>query len=345
LDLVRIDGSAEGGGGQVLRAALALSAVTGQGFLLERIRARRLRPGLQPQHLAAVRAMALCCGAEVHGDFDGSPDLRFVPHAVAPGEFTFDIAGAFSATLLMQAVAPVLASAERASRIVVLGGTHVPRSPGFHYVAQHWATVVERLGLVVRPSLPLAGFAPKGGGRLECAIEPWARPATLDLAERGALVGVRGVAGWAKLKGGQAQRAADAAYDLLWEARRIESQWDVFEMKAAAPGWFFQLEAVFENGRAAFPHLGERGTAPESAAEREARRLLRFVEDGTESVDPFLADQLALPLGIARGGGRLTTSEVTSHLASVVATLNSFGVPARTFGRAGGPGGLEVDAW
>ena len=137
----------------------------------------------------------------------------------------------------------------------------------------------------------------------------------------------------------------DGHNDLLWEARRIESQWDVFEMKAAAPGWFFQLEAVFENGRAAFPYLGERGTTPESAAEREARRLLRFVEDGTASVDPFLADQLALPLGLARGGGRLATSEVTGHLGSVVATLVAFGVPARTFGRTGGPGGLEVDAW
>ncbi len=40
------------------------------------------RPGLRPQHLAAVRAVALVCGARVGGAFDGSPDLRFEPGAV-----------------------------------------------------------------------------------------------------------------------------------------------------------------------------------------------------------------------------------------------------------------------
>ena len=231
MDLVSIDGSGSEGGGQVLRAALALSAATGRGFEVSRIRAQRARPGLQPQHLAAVRAAALACGAEVHGGFDGSPDLRFLPQAPAAGEFSFDIGGVGAATLVLQTVIPILALAGLPSRVSVLGGTHVPRSPSFDFVARHWAAVVGRLGLEVLPTLVRAGFAPKGEGRIDCEIRPWARPATLDLCRRGALVAVRGVAGAARLRGDVAGRASAAARELLWEARRIETTWDVVEAK------------------------------------------------------------------------------------------------------------------
>src|SRR5512136_2293470 len=150
MDLIPLDGAQGEGGGQILRTALALSAVTGQGFRVERIRASRLRPGLRPQHLAAIRAAAMGCGAEVHGAFDGSPDLRFLPGRVSAGAFQFDIGTAGAATLVLQTVLPILATASQASRVRVMGGTHVPRSPSFHFLAREWAEVVARLGLSVR---------------------------------------------------------------------------------------------------------------------------------------------------------------------------------------------------
>jgi RNA 3'-terminal phosphate cyclase len=197
----------------------------------------------------------------------------------------------------------------------------------------------------VRPSLVRAGFAPKGEGRIDCHIEPWVRPASLDLGRRGALVAVRGTAGWARLRGNVAERAAGSARDLLWEARRIESEWDVAELSASAPGCFVQIEGIFEGGRAAYFHLGERGLRPELLGARAARWLLHFLEQEEAAVDPWLADQLAVPLATARGGGRLLTSEVSAHLETVAAVLGLFGVPARTFGRRGGAGGLEVEPW
>jgi len=345
LDFVEIDGSQGEGGGQILRSALALSAATGRAFRVERIRARRTRPGLRPQHLAAVRAAALCCEAEVHGAFEGSPDLRFVPHAPVAGDFDFDIGTAGAATLVLQAVAPILSLAPGPSRVGITGGTHVPLAPTFHFLARHWAPVVERLGLSVDLRLARAGFAPKGEGRLEGATRPWTRPATLDLSTRGPLVSLRGVAGEARLKGDVARRAASAAQAPPWEARRVELDCDVVAVPAAAPGAFLQVEAVFENGWAAFPILGERGLRAEVMGERVARRLLRFLGDEEAAVDPLLADQLAVPLGVARGGGRLVTSEVTAHLETVAAILRQFDVPAETWGRRGGPGGLEVGRW
>jgi RNA 3'-terminal phosphate cyclase (ATP) len=345
VDLVAIDGSGSEGGGQVLRTALALSVATGRGFELTRIRAQRLRPGLQPQQLAAVRAAAMACNAEVHGGFDGSPDLRFLPHDVAAGEFSFDIGGAGAATLVLQTVVPILALAGTPSRVSVLGGTHVPRSPSFDFLARHWAAVVEPLGIVARMTLVRAGFVPRGEGRIDCEVCPWPRPAKLDLVRRGALVAVRGVAGASHLRGDVAQRASAAARELLWEARRLETEWDVVAGNASSPGSYLQVEGIFEQGRAAFAVLGERGQPPELMGERAARRLLAFVDEDSAVVDPWLADQLAVPLALARGGGRLLTSEVSSHLERVAAVLRAFGVPAETRGRRGGPGELEVGRW
>jgi len=54
--MIVVDGSQGEGGGQILRTSLALSLVTGHPFRMERIRARRQKPGLLRQHLTAVEA-------------------------------------------------------------------------------------------------------------------------------------------------------------------------------------------------------------------------------------------------------------------------------------------------
>src|SRR5262249_57039341 len=64
---VMIDGSEGEGGGQLLRTALSLSLVTGRPFRIERIRARRRKPGLLRQHLTAVQAAAHVGRARVAG--------------------------------------------------------------------------------------------------------------------------------------------------------------------------------------------------------------------------------------------------------------------------------------
>jgi RNA 3'-terminal phosphate cyclase (ATP) len=340
--LVAIDGARAEGGGQILRTALTVAAVTGQGFEMTQIRAGRTRPGLRPQHLAAVRAVAMACAAKVGGVFDGSPDLRFEPGPVAAGTFRFEIATAGALTLVLQTVLPALATAGSTSHVEVTGGTHVPASPSFDYVARHWTAVMDGLGLRARLSLVRAGFYPPGGGEARAEVEAWERPRRLVLEERGVLVAVRGVSGAARLKGDVARRQRDAAQQRLWEARRIEAEWEVLDgVAAASPGSFLLLEAIFEKSRAAFGFLGERGVRAERLGDRAARHLLKFLE-AEGAVDPHMADQLAVPLALAQGGGRLTTPEVTSHLETVAHTISLFGIPARTWGRRGGPGGLEV---
>jgi RNA 3'-terminal phosphate cyclase (ATP) len=341
--LLSIDGGRGEGGGQVLRTALALSAVTGQGFTITRIRAGRSRPGLRPQHVASIRAAALVCGAKVGGVFEGSPDLRFEPGALASGQFRFEIGTAGATGLVAQTVLPPLATCDRASQVEIVGGTHVPASPSFEYLARHWSNAVAPLGLCARFTLARAGFYPPGGGEIRCEARPWTgRPASLRLDKRGSLVAVRGVSGASRLKGDVGERQRRAAQARLWEARRIEAEWEVVSPPAESPGSFLFLEAVFEGGRGAFCALGERRIRPEALGDATARRLVSFLDqDG--AVDPHLADQMAVPMALAQGGGSLTTTEVTRHLETVASVLVLFGIPARVLGRRGGPGGLEVD--
>src|SRR5439155_20436706 len=129
-----------------------------QGFEMTRIRTGRLVTGLRPQHLAAVRAAGMIAQAKVGGAFEGSPDLRSEPGDIAAGDFRFEIGGAESATLVLQAILAPVATASRPSRVDLIGGTHVADSPSFHCLARHHLALLDRFGLHARATLERAGF-------------------------------------------------------------------------------------------------------------------------------------------------------------------------------------------
>lgn len=75
LEALLIDGSHGEGGGQILRTALSIGAITGRPLRIEEIRAGRPKPGLAAQHLTAIRAAGAICRASVTGDELGSMAL------------------------------------------------------------------------------------------------------------------------------------------------------------------------------------------------------------------------------------------------------------------------------
>ena len=104
VEMIEIDGSYGEGGGQILRTALAFSAILKIPIRVKNIRASRKNPGLGNQHLAAVNALARISGATIEGNKIGSQTLTFIPQEIRPGDYEFKIETAGSVTLLLQAI-------------------------------------------------------------------------------------------------------------------------------------------------------------------------------------------------------------------------------------------------
>src|SRR5205823_4585548 len=135
--MIELDGSEGEGGGQILRTALTLSLITQAPFRITRIRANRDPSGLRPQHLACVRGAEAISGAHSEGARVGASELEFHPAPVKPGDYLLEVGTAGSTPLLFQCLFFPVALAG-GGQLRLLGGTHLPHSPVYHYLAWVW---------------------------------------------------------------------------------------------------------------------------------------------------------------------------------------------------------------
>jgi RNA 3'-terminal phosphate cyclase (ATP) len=327
----------------VLRSALSLSLLTGQSFCLSRIRANRDRPGLRPQHLAAMQAAARVAGAEVRGDRVGSEEIEFAPSPVRPGDYFFDIGTAGATSLVLQTLLLPLALAPGTSSVTIRGGTHVPWSPCFHYLDWQWRPFLNQVGVPFDLTMTMAGFYPQGSGEPQAQIPGVARPKPLRLTKRSPLRSIRGLSAVGNLPREIAERQRrQALRRLLNLLPDIEPEVIVEELPAASRGTVLLLLAECEPGRAFCFALGARGKRAERVADEAVDALSTFL--GTDgAVDPWLADQLLLPLPLADGPSELRTSEVTEHLLTNAEVIRLFlPVEIGVDGPLGGPANVQV---
>lgn len=338
--MIAIDGAMGEGGGQVLRSALSLSLLTQQPFTMSRIRASRSKPGLRPQHLAAVQAAAQISGARVEGDRQGSQELNFIPGPVRPGAYHFDIGTAGATSLVLQTLVLPLAMARGASTLTISGGTHVPWSPCFHYLEWHWRWYLQRMDIPIELTLVGAGFYPQGGGEVQARIPGHAEPRGLVLLQRGALQRVQGLSAIANLPLDIAERQRDQAMKRLrWLTPQAEVEVALETLTAIeSKGTLLLLLAEFEHSQACFFALGARGKPAERVADEAVDALAKFLH-GAGAIDPWLSDQLLLPLAMAKASSQLHTSEVTLHLLTNAAVIRLFlPVAIKVDGEVGQPG-------
>ena len=316
--MIEIDGTMGEGGGQIVRTALGLSLATQQPFRITNIRARRSAPGLRPQHVTAVRAAAAVGRAEVEAVREGTSAFTFVPTAVAPGQYAFEVGTAGSAVLVVQTVLPALLTAEAPSTTTVTGGTHVKWAPPFEFFASAFCPLVQWMGPVLRPSLVRPGFYPKGGGQGTLAVEPVADLAPLDLTERGALRRVRARSIVANLPRHIGERELATLRDGLpvdVDEARIETP------AARGAGNALVLRLDYEHVTAVVSGVGEQGKPAEDVA-REVVDEARAYLGADAPVDAHLADQLLIPLAL--GGGRFRATSLTAHTHTNAAVIERF---------------------
>src|SRR2546430_10672447 len=97
--MIEIDGAHGEGGGQLVRMAVALSALPATPVRVVRIRAGRPVPGLASQHVTALHAVAELCSGELKGVDVGSSTIEFRPGTIAAGRYAFDVGTAGGAAL------------------------------------------------------------------------------------------------------------------------------------------------------------------------------------------------------------------------------------------------------
>jgi RNA 3'-terminal phosphate cyclase (ATP) len=342
--VLELDASHGEGGGQVLRCALSLAVVLGRAVALDRVRATRPRPGLQPQHLTVVRALATISDAHVEGDALDSTRLVFAPRGLRAGDHAFDVGAirgsAGSVSLLFQALLLPLALAPAPSRLVLGGGTHVPRSPPVHYLDRVFLPAVRSLGIEAEVTLRRWGWFPRGGGEIEASIRPATGLTGLRWEARVSAPEIAGVSAVSRLPLDIAERQRRQALARL-RARGIDPQIAlVDDREARGPGTLIFLAATGAGTHAGSTALGRRGVRAETVADEAVDGLLRFLDSGA-AVDDHLADQLVPFLALSRGPSTYSCPTPSSHLATVAWLVEQFGA-ARIAVRDGPPARVVV---
>jgi len=324
--MLSIDGSFGEGGGQVIRTALALSCVTKTPIEIFSIRKGRKNPGLQPQHLASVRACAKIAKAEVQGGILGSTELKFMPGDLTSGDHEFDVAeekgSAGSVSLVIQSILLPLLYCPGESQVTIKGGTQVPFSPPFDYLTNVWLPFLGILGVKAEAEIVKYGFYPKGGGEVRLKVKPVEKLQGINLLERGKLVSLSGISAVANLPEAIAQRQKQEAEKIL-SKENLVPQVETRQVNSVGAGTYFFLLAEFENSLAGFSSLGERGKPAEKVAQEACQGLLEFVETQA-AVEKHLADQILPYLALAKGESSLTVSKITSHLLTNVGVVEKF---------------------
>ncbi|PLK50527.1 RNA 3'-terminal phosphate cyclase [Uliginosibacterium sp. TH139] len=322
MNMIELDGSQGEGGGQILRTALTLSMITGTPFRIERIRAKRSKPGLLRQHLTAVKAAAEICGAQVEGAEAGSLSLSFVPGRIRGGDYRYAIGTAGSCTLVLQTVLPALWFADAPSTVTLSGGTHNSAAPPADFLQRAWLPLMLRMGVQMELELLRHGFYPAGGGELQARVQPLKALQPLHLSERGELLQARATAIVAGVPGDVAKRELDTLNEALagalgevaGEIRGLSSR--------EGPGNALLLELQYAGATELFTAFGEKGLPAQTVACRLAQEVVAFHRSNS-AVGEHLADQLLLPIALA-GAGSFCTSTLSSHLQTNIEVIQKF---------------------
>jgi RNA 3'-phosphate cyclase len=336
--MITIDGLHGEGGGQVLRTAIAISALSGIPVRITNIRKGRPHPGLAAQHLAGIRLVSQLCDGTLEGATAGSSEVTFTPGRLTGGTFEVDVGTAGAITLVLQATLLPALFCEKQVKLKLIGGTDVPWSPPLDYCRNVLLPSLAAFGSI-QLKLEKRGYYPAGQGCVEIVIkgtlprgkDPWERYAPMlalkhplfERVRRPAPQAIKGVA-HSSVPGAAAAMAETARLCLAGTAGatvdiRVEHS------AAASPGGGITLWAVCAEGDEiveSSPRVGASGLlAGKSAADMAAKAgaagthvalsLLRELRSGAPT-DAHLADQLVPFLALC-GKGAFTTSAITTH--------------------------------
>lgn len=320
MEFIEIDGNHGSGGGQIIRTAISMSALTGKPCHIRNIRAKRDNPGLGYQHLTAVKAVQELCNAQVKGADYRSEELYFSPGTINSGTFKFDIGTAGSITLVLQALLPAALHAKGPIKFLISGGTNVPLAPTPLYFQHIFSYYLGKMGISIESEVMKYGFYPEGGGKMQVLVRP-SIPKPLNIESRGDLLKVDC---WSL--------ATKDLRNALVAERQITGFRKEMNMKierknlnyvdSLSTGTSIHGHAHYENCKLGADYLGERGLLAEDVGKNCAELLKKEINSGG-CFDKHMVDQI-LPFMAFAGKSRILVNEITEHAKSNIYVIEKF---------------------
>ncbi|MCJ7716895.1 MAG: RNA 3'-terminal phosphate cyclase [Anaerolineales bacterium] len=341
MNKIVIDGSVGEGGGQIFRTSLTLSLLTQQSLHIFNIRSKRSSPGLKAQHLAALKASASISGAKVEGDFLGSQEVLFFPGEIRPGKYKFEIPTAGSTALVLQTIFIPLSVASKKSQVSIIGGTHVPWSPPFHYLKWQWLPWMEKIGYSGKVELDHCGYYPAGGGGISCSVIPAGSIQPVQITDKGRLIQIRGISAATDLPKDIPNRQRLRFISSMGSSYPLNDIRSVI-LPGKGRGTFLTVLVEFEKSTACFTSLGKKGKRAEHVADDLISEVKEYL-NSSGSVDAYLPDQLLIPLSFASGPSKIKTPRVSLHLLTNAEVIQRFlQVSIRIEGHLDNPGIINI---
>ncbi|MDG6963926.1 MAG: RNA 3'-terminal phosphate cyclase [Nitrososphaerota archaeon] len=323
MEFVVVDGSQGEGGGQILRTAVAFSAIKKVPVRIVRIRAGRDVPGLKRQHVTSLTVLARAFSGRLEGAVEGSSEVSFVPGEPALERLEVDMGTAASIPLVLQAVIPAVALSEAKLSLRLVGGTDVPWSPTFDYFQRVATEGYRAVGISARVEAARRGYYPRGGGEVTAEVGPSGGVTSLTLVSRPAVSSTRVVSRCGRLPRRVAERQSAAAVAELSGKGIAVEQAEVSDEPSDSPGTSVLVYRAGEGVIMGSDSIGAKGKPAEDVGSEAAKGFVAAQESGG-CLDANLADMVLPLLSLAAAPSLVKVPAMTSHLETGLRLASQF---------------------
>ncbi|KAI0085422.1 RNA 3'-terminal phosphate cyclase domain-containing protein [Irpex rosettiformis] len=319
-------------GAQVVRNAVALSALMSKPISLINHRKKKRNSGLTHQNIADVNLVKDICSAKTTDCHLRSFKMDFAPSRIqTPGRYLSDTGFITSPSLSIQAALPCLSFSQEPgpSKLFLVGRTNGRRETQIDYTKHVlFPFLHRRFGLDHKLDIVRRGYPEQGGGivNVDVAHTPGPLP-SVNLLERGAVTSIKGRAYVYGEDAQLADRIRSAATSTLIMADVNPEIIDITPVLERAPANTpdahkasgLVLWAETRNGCVlGSSSQGIHPPDPRIIGRNAAKVLLRNM--GHEGcVDEYLQDQMIVFLALAKGTSCIRTGPLTDDTRAAIA--------------------------
>ena len=325
-EIIEIDGSFGEAGGQILRTASSLSAVSRKPCHVFNIRKSRPKPGLATQHLLGIRALNQLCQGKLEGDTLGSEEIKFHPNEIKAQHLNIKSDTAGSITLILQTLILPCLFAEFPIKISFKGGaTDTFFSPTIDYFRYVFLGILEKIvgKKVADIKIKKRGFYPEGGAEVEVEVYPL-KLKKINLTERDVFKKISLISGASEsLKGKKvAERQAASAREILGKLKLpLDQNLEYYQTQSS--GSQINILAEFEKTIIGVDNLGKLGKSAEEIGKEAAENFLKEGKSNAP-LDKHSADQILPFMALSGKRSRVSVSEITNHCKTNIWVIEKF---------------------